>query len=344
MPTVQRMEIPLPKDWQEFESIVRDAQAQRWKGTNLVKNGRSGQKQDGVDIYGPDEIGRPVGIQCKRYKGSLTQKLVEKEISEAEQFKGKLTTLFIATTADRDAKLQEQVRSISDSRVAQGRFAVSILYWDEIVAGLVLNPAVFNAHYPQIVLNPATEVDKERQLAALDLGYYGADLWEFVILIFGEAGWLSQQDPDEFYSILRILERRSQQLLSPEDAAPITVALEKVIAGCEAEKNSEEDWESTKLAAKRVSNRIQAASSHLGLAESNMLEIARSLGVIYHHVDDLPTLRQRKELKSKVKAVLPAESEKAIDSDFLRANRLKSGYRWASCIYTLIDTETRFRG
>src|ERR1700722_13837488 len=65
MPTIQIMELPKPKLWQEFEIIVRDAQALRWNSTSLQKNGRPGQRQSGVDIYGPDEIGRPVGIQCK---------------------------------------------------------------------------------------------------------------------------------------------------------------------------------------------------------------------------------------------------------------------------------------
>lgn len=64
MPTIQSMELPKPTNWQDFETIVRDAQAQRWKSTTLSKNGRPGQKQAGVDIYGPDEIGRLVGIQC----------------------------------------------------------------------------------------------------------------------------------------------------------------------------------------------------------------------------------------------------------------------------------------
>ena len=61
MPTIQSMELPKPSNWQDFETIVRDAQA-RWKSTTLQMNGRPGQIQNGVDVYGPDEIGRPVGI------------------------------------------------------------------------------------------------------------------------------------------------------------------------------------------------------------------------------------------------------------------------------------------
>jgi hypothetical protein len=84
------------------------------------ENGRAGQKQDGVDIYGPDDIGRPVGIQCKRYKPPLELAHVTADVDKAGKFKGQLTTLFVATTADYDAKLQQQVRLLSDKRVAQG--------------------------------------------------------------------------------------------------------------------------------------------------------------------------------------------------------------------------------
>jgi hypothetical protein len=213
------MELPVPKNWQDFETIVCDAQAQRWKSTTLQKNGRAGQEQNGVDIYGPDDIGRPVGIQCKRYKSPLTLKDVTDEIGKAEAFEGNLNTLFVATTADNDARLQQQVRLLSEKRVAEGKFAVALLFWDDIVSGLLLNPAVFRAHYPQVILADGNS-DKERLIAALELGFYGADLWAYVILVYGEFGWLAQTDPDELIANLRILERHTQQLLAPDDAAP----------------------------------------------------------------------------------------------------------------------------
>lgn len=226
MPTIQSMELPVPKNWQDFEAIVRDAQAQRWRSPTLQKNGRPGQKQKGVDIWGQDEIGRPVGIQCKRYKSSLKLEQVTDEIGKAEHFKGHLTALFIATTADHDAKLQEQVRLLSDKRVAQDHFAVALLFWDDIVGSLLLNPAVFKAHYPQIQLANVEHVDKERLIAALELSYYGADLWSSITLIFGDFGIMAQADPDELIATFRILERRTEQLLPPGDAAPIHQALQ----------------------------------------------------------------------------------------------------------------------
>jgi hypothetical protein len=58
-------------------------------------------------------------------------------------------------------------------------------------------------------------VDKRRILAALDLGFYGADLWQYVILIRSEIGLLSQEDPEQINTIVRVLEvwRRTRRSL-----------------------------------------------------------------------------------------------------------------------------------
>jgi hypothetical protein len=337
------MELPIPKNWQDFETMVCDAQAQRWKSTTLQKNGRPGQKQNGVDIYGPDDIGRSVGIQCKRYKPPLELKHVTDEIGKAEAFKGQLTTLFIATTVNYDAKLQQQVRLLSDKRVAQGKFSVALLFWDDIVGGLLLNPAVFKGHYPQVVLSDAGVADKERLLAALEFGYYGADLWAYIRLIYGEFGWMAQADPDELISNLRILECRAQQLLAPDDAAPILDALAQVRSGCLSPKKDTSDWHPVELHAKRVSSRIQKASSLLSMLESNVLDLALQLGRIYHHTDNLPSAQVRESVETKARSVLPAASAPAIKSKFASARKLTAGYWWAMRIYSLVDHELRFR-
>ena len=57
MPVISSMTLPRPNDFEEFERVTLAALAQRWQSPNLQKNGRKGQKQAGVDIYGVDEIG-----------------------------------------------------------------------------------------------------------------------------------------------------------------------------------------------------------------------------------------------------------------------------------------------
>jgi hypothetical protein len=343
MPTVQSMHLPLPQHWQDFETLVRDAQAVKWNSPTLEKNGRPGQEQHGVDIYGPDYLGRPVGIQCKRFKGPLKLDVVLDEISNAEAFKGFMTTLYLATTADHDSKLQEQVRLRSEKRAKEGKFAVGLLFWDEIVSGLVLNPAVLKAHYPQLTISSTGALDRERTLAALELGYYGADLWEYVQLVYGECGWMAQTDPDELIATIRILEHRTHQLLSSQDAKPLLESLSDTRDGCLAKKTRDSDWEPVEGYAKRASSRIQKASSLLPLAESNALEVGLQLGRIYHYIDDLPEDSLRKRVELRVRQVLGSGSDDAVSEGFMASEKLTSGYQWAMHIKGLVDREVRYR-
>jgi len=103
--------------------MVLAAHIQRWKSPTLQMNGRPGQKQDGVDIYGPDDLGRKIGIQCKRYKDGIDMKVVNAEVASAEKYIGVFSALYIATMADHDAKLQQEVRVLSESgeRSIRGR-------------------------------------------------------------------------------------------------------------------------------------------------------------------------------------------------------------------------------
>jgi hypothetical protein len=341
MPTINGMELPLPKYWQEFESITRDAMALKWKSPNLQKNGRGGQKQHGVDIWGPDEIGRRVGIQCKRYNPPLSFKTVTAEVANAEKF-GPLSTLWVATTSDHDAPLQQMVRTFSDQRVAQGKFAVGILFWEDIVDGLKLNPSVFKAHYPQVTLSADSTINRERLIAALELGYYGADLWAYVVLIYGVAGWMAQADPDELTATLRLLEQRTSQLLAPDDAAPILESLAAIRQGCGTPKKKKSDWDPVEEHAKRIGTRLGRATSLLSLPESNMLDLARHLGRLYHSLDGPPKTELQDSIESKVRAVLPPSSGAAICKKFAEAKELRDGHIWVMRVYSLLDHELRW--
>lgn len=132
---------------------------------------------------------------------------------------------------------------VTGKRVADGKFAVSLIIWEEVINGLILNPAVFKGHYPQITLSSPVAADRERQLAALELGNYGVELWEYIVLNYGEIGWIAQVDPDSLIAILQTMERRTGQLLAPEDAEPILKALTEVRTGCLAPKNNKSDWD-----------------------------------------------------------------------------------------------------
>ena len=158
MPTLSSMKIPPPKSWQEFEDIVLSALRLRWKSSDLTKNGRPGQKQDGVDIYGHDDMGRLVGIQGKNTTSGITFKVVESEIEKASSFKPTRRCLFVATSAPTDANLQKEVRLLSQHRVNEDRFPVGILFWEDIIQDLTTDEQVFNKHYPQLSVRKTTQI------------------------------------------------------------------------------------------------------------------------------------------------------------------------------------------
>lgn len=343
MPTLNAMTLPQPKNWQEFEDIVLAAYRLAWASPSLQKNGRPGQVQNGVDIYGPDDIGRRTGIQCKRYD-KLSFDVVKAEIANAEKFTGHLSTLYIATTADHDAKLQKEVRIISDARVAAGDFAVGLLFWEDVVSGLYLNTAILKAFYPQIVIPQASDADRARLLAALELGFYGPYLWQYVLLTFGEIGEMAHTEPDTVEVVLRIVEERANQLLAPIDAQPILDSVREIRRGTYEGSRDAAAWGQVEAHAKRVANRIFNASSLLPISEGGMLDVGVGLGRIEHEVDGVPPKTYVTNLKQTLRAILPASSAAALDPKFRAAAKKRWGYEWANVIRSWIDRELRYGG
>lgn len=149
MPTIASSNIPTPKSWDEFEDITLSAAKSRWNSPDFFRNGRQGQRQDGVDVFGTTQDGLSIGVQCKNTIGGLSESLVMKEIGNAESFEPPLAALYIATTAPRDAALQKAVREISDARKSKSKFSIDLLFWDDIANDLAADEKGFFKHYPQ---------------------------------------------------------------------------------------------------------------------------------------------------------------------------------------------------
>ena len=106
-----------------------------WKNTlsdeyQIETFGRNGQTQHGVDVacISKDEV---IGIQSKRRK-KLTTDMIDVEINKAKKFSPKLNKFIIATTLDKDAKLQSHVFNKSIQNQNNGLFKVEIIFWDGI--------------------------------------------------------------------------------------------------------------------------------------------------------------------------------------------------------------------
>jgi hypothetical protein len=152
MPTIPQNVLTRPKSWDEFEDIVWDLYTRLWDDPHAQRYGRSGQAQQGVDVYG-----RPArlddgyaGIQGKRYgAGNLTRPRIEAEIAKAEAFTPPLAEYLIATTEPRAAGLQAPVREIDAARRAAGNFPTGIVFWDDL-SGHLKDPAnhdLLDKHY-----------------------------------------------------------------------------------------------------------------------------------------------------------------------------------------------------
>ena len=128
-----------PENWQDFERLCKVLWGEIWECPDTIKrNGRQGQAQKGVDIYGIKK-GECVyrGIQCKGkddYTNSqLTESEIDKEIAKALLFTPKLKSFYFATTANKDAHIEEYIRNKNLESISNGGFEIDIFAWEDIV-------------------------------------------------------------------------------------------------------------------------------------------------------------------------------------------------------------------
>ena len=148
-------QIAPPKEWGTFEDLCHALFKQVWEDPLAQKNGRRGQAQCGVDIFGSLNGGSESywGVQCKgkdsNYGSKAEWSEVLTEIAKAEKFSPKLDKWIFATTAPADATLQKAAREISVERKAKGLFSIDVLGWEEIQALMSGTPEVITEFYPE---------------------------------------------------------------------------------------------------------------------------------------------------------------------------------------------------
>ncbi|MBN2005585.1 MAG: SAVED domain-containing protein [Anaerolineae bacterium] len=138
---------PKPSDWNTFEDIVCDVYSRKLGNYNLQRYGRSGQSQNGIDIAGITSDGL-LGIQCKHHPtGNISISEIDSEINKSEGFHPELSTFIIATSADRDVNAHSHVLEISEGRIVQGKFPVTIKFWQDIYSWLAEFPDLVYKHF-----------------------------------------------------------------------------------------------------------------------------------------------------------------------------------------------------
>jgi hypothetical protein len=147
-------QIAPPKSWVLFEDLCLSLFKAVWNDKLAQKNGRSGQPQHGVDIFGsPGRTTAIHGVQCKgkdqTYGHKPTLRELRREIKKAEYFEPALEHWVLATTAPKEGGLQVAAREISKNRAARNQFTVTVLGWEDIRGLLADHPAVAEAFYPE---------------------------------------------------------------------------------------------------------------------------------------------------------------------------------------------------
>lgn len=166
------MQLPPPSYWQEFETLCRDLWSILWGDPNAQINGRSGQKQHGVDVYGQRVgTGKWCGLQCKGKtcwpECSLKAEDLQREVAKARSFLPSLSEFCIATTARRDASIQYEARRLTSENAKSGLFSVHLSFWDDIAHELLAHPELLKRHYPEIFRFAQTDGHRESLTASV---------------------------------------------------------------------------------------------------------------------------------------------------------------------------------
>lgn len=147
------LQLPAISDWEKFERFCRDLWAELWENKEIQLNGRTGQRQAGVDVYGciGSHNGDLGGIQCKRKDNfvddSLTVKELRKIVNAAKKFNPKLKRFIVAYTGKREVKLQNEAVKISEKHKESGLFSVAVFSWDDIKLVLGNYPEVIDKYF-----------------------------------------------------------------------------------------------------------------------------------------------------------------------------------------------------
>lgn len=153
-------------NWQDFERLARDLFSEEWGDPYAQLNGRTGQPQSGVDVYGRSRDGN-IGVQCKGrdagYGSALTDNEVRGEVEKAKAFVPPLDVFIIATTAPNDVAVQRSARLLSEVNRKAGLFEVHVFGWDTLKGLLAKHLSVARIHYSDYVPPDWFQVGQEAQ-------------------------------------------------------------------------------------------------------------------------------------------------------------------------------------
>ena len=134
-------------------------------------NGRTGQAQRGVDVFGTNaRTGQPEGVQCKgkdsRYGHSVSVDELNAEVLKALGFTPALSHYYLVSTGATDVLVQEEARRVSKEHAKTGKFSVTVLSWDQLLNLLESHKKVARQHFRALHIALA-EINAPSELVAI---------------------------------------------------------------------------------------------------------------------------------------------------------------------------------
>ena len=158
MPTLSESRFPPPRNWESLENLIWRLFQEVWNDPNAQRNGRSGQRQQGVDIFGrPNKENYWEGVQVKGKNGSFGERVTEQELrreaQKAKEFRPPIKNFILVTSGQRDASIQEIARQLTEEHISQGLFSVHAWGWEDVEERIPQYPEIIHEHYPQFQIS-----------------------------------------------------------------------------------------------------------------------------------------------------------------------------------------------
>jgi hypothetical protein len=146
---------PPPSNWQDFEWLCFDVYSRMWQTNDAQLNGRVGQPQAGVDVYGTDRVENVlVGVQCKGkdqgYENPLTKVELRDEVEKAKAFRPRLNVFILATSAPNDEATQALARELTEEHKQTGLFEVRIDGWTNLRQRVSDYPGIVRKYFSEL--------------------------------------------------------------------------------------------------------------------------------------------------------------------------------------------------
>lgn len=133
-----RYEYIRPGNEDEFEDFCVRFYRQSLKRSGLVRYGKRGERQDGIDIIDQLCLKPLIAIQCKRHEPTKTipPQEIKDEVSKVESSSQSVDHYIIATTARKSTNAQNTVQQLNQRSDESRQFKVEIHFWEDIYTRL----------------------------------------------------------------------------------------------------------------------------------------------------------------------------------------------------------------